>query len=121
MPSTPSFCFFPRGSYCEFDSATISPRFIVVKLRISRRTSLRFTSITSWILGRTSNIAKEDLGFWSPRDLVAPIGLTFDFGDLGQVLVSGDFGPLLRELYDLGNILESNTRHNGMVRVGFLE
>jgi hypothetical protein len=36
-------------------------------------------------------------------------------------MATGDFGPLLEELYDLGNILESNTRHNGMVRVGFLD
>jgi len=57
-------------------------------------------------LGRTSNIAKEDLGFWSCRDLVVPTRLTFDFGDLGQVLASGNFGPLLEELYDLENILE---------------
>jgi hypothetical protein len=72
-------------------------------------------------LGRTSHIAKEKLGFWSSRDLVIHIKLTFDYGDLGQALVSGDFGPLSKELYDLGNILESNTRHNGMVTVGFLE
>ncbi len=53
--------------------------------------------------------------------MVIHIKLTFDYGDLGQALVSGDFGPLSKELYDLGNILESNTRHNGMVTVGFLE
>jgi hypothetical protein len=53
--------------------------------------------------------------------LVVPIGLTFDFGDSCQAPTNGDFGPLSKKLYDLGNILESNTRHNGMVSVGFLE
>jgi hypothetical protein len=77
MPSTPSFYFFLRGLDCEFDSSAISPRFIVVKLRISRRISLGFTSITS---RRTSNIAKEDLGFLNFRDLVAPTRLTFNLG-----------------------------------------
>jgi hypothetical protein len=72
-------------------------------------------------LGRTSHIAKEKLGFWSSRDLVIPIGLTFDFEDSGQAPTNGDFGPLSKKLYDLGNISKLNTRHNGMVRVGFLE
>ena len=72
-------------------------------------------------MGRTSRIAKEKLGFWSSRDLVVLIGLTFDYGDSGQTPTSGDFGPLSKKLYDFRNISESNIRHNGMVRVGFLE
>jgi len=72
-------------------------------------------------LGRTLGITKEELTFWNFGDLVVLIGLTLDFGDSSQTLVSGNFGPLLEELYNLGNILELNTRHNGMVRVGFLE
>ncbi len=53
--------------------------------------------------------------------MVAPTRLTLDFGDLGQAPTNGDFGPLSKELYNLGNILESNAIHNGMVRVGFFE
>jgi hypothetical protein len=48
-------------------------------------------------------------------DLVAPTRLTFDYGDSSQVLVNGNFGPLSKELYDLGNILELYIRHDGMV------
>jgi hypothetical protein len=32
----------------------------------------------------------------------------------------GDFSPL-KELYDLGNMLESFTRQSGMVSLGFLD
>ncbi len=109
MPSTLSLCFFLRGSAWgsnwEFDRSTISTRFIAIELGISKRISSRFTSITLGILGRTSSIAKEKLGFWSYGDVVVPIGLTFNFGDLSQTLLSGDFGPLSKELYNLGNIL----------------
>jgi len=55
-------------------------------------------------LGRTSHIAKEKLGFWSSRDLVIPSGLIFDFEYLGQAPTNGNFGPLSKKLYDLGNI-----------------
>ncbi len=72
-------------------------------------------------MGKSSRIAKEKLGFWSSKDLVVPIGLTFDSKDSGQAPASGNFGPLSKKLYNLGNISESNTRHNGMVKVGFLE
>jgi len=106
MSSTLSLCFFLRGSAWglnwEFDSSTISTRFIAVELRISKRTSLGFTSITLGILGRISSIAKEELGFWSYGDVVVPIGLTFNFGDLSQTLFSGDFGPLQRNYTTLG-------------------
>jgi hypothetical protein len=53
--------------------------------------------------------------------MVAPIGLTFNSMDSNQAPTSGNFGPLSKELYNIGNILKSNTRHNGMVRIGFLE
>jgi len=66
--------------------------------------SSRSRFIKLGILGRTSRTAKEKLGFWSFRDLVIPIGLTIYSGDLGQALASGDFGPLSKELCDLGNI-----------------
>jgi hypothetical protein len=66
-------------------------------------------------------LQKKKLGFWSSRDLVIPIRLTFDFEDSRQAPTNGDFGPLLKKLYDLGNISKLNTIHNGMVRVGFLE
>jgi hypothetical protein len=53
--------------------------------------------------------------------MVAPIRLTFNFVDSNQAPTSGNFQPQSKELYDLGNILKSNTKHNGMVRIGFLE
>ncbi len=53
--------------------------------------------------------------------MVALIGLTLDYGDSCQALANGDFGALLEEFYDLENILELDTIHNDMVRVGFLE
>jgi hypothetical protein len=68
------------GLYWEFDSCTISSRFIVIKLKISRKISLRSTSIALRILRRISSIAKKELGFWSFEDLVAPNGLAFDYG-----------------------------------------
>jgi uncharacterized membrane protein required for colicin V production len=46
------------GIKLEFDSSTISSRFIVVESKISGRISSRSTSITLRILGRTSHIAK---------------------------------------------------------------
>jgi hypothetical protein len=115
MPSTPTFFFFPRGSAWgsnwEFDSSTISLRFIAIESRISGRISLKSTSITLGILGRTSSITKEDLRFWSFRDLIAPTWLTFDSQDSSQAPINGDFGPLSKELYDLRNILKSDTIH----------
>ncbi len=110
MPSTLSFYFFLGGLACgsdwESNSSTISSRSIAVKSRISRKISLGSTSITLGILGKNSGIAKEELGFWSFGDLVAPTGLTFNFGDSSQAPANGDFGPLSQELYVLGNILE---------------
>jgi hypothetical protein len=41
-------------------------------------------------------------------------------GDWGQALVKGNFDPL-KELYNLGNILEYDIRHSNMVRLQFLE
>jgi hypothetical protein len=125
MPSTIIFYFFVGGSTWgsnwEFDNFTISSKSIAIELGISHKISLGSTSITLRILGRTLGIAKKELGFWSFGDVFPPIGLTLDFGDSGQALVNGDFGPLAEELYDLGNRLQSNTRHNDMVRVGFLD
>jgi hypothetical protein len=125
MQSTTSFYFFlggsTWGSNWEFDSSTISSRSIVINLGISYTTSLGTTSITLGIPRRMLGIAKEELGFWNFGDVIAFVGLTFDFGDSGQARVSGNFGPLSEELYNLGNILKSYTRHNGMVRVGFLD
>jgi hypothetical protein len=115
MPSTPTCFFLPRGSAWgsnwEFDSSTISLRFIAIESRISGRISLKSTSITLGILGRTSSITKEDLRFWSFRDLIAPTWLTFDSQDSSQAPINGDFGPLSKELYDLRNILKSDTIH----------
>jgi len=78
---------------------------MVVELGISERISSGCTLITLGISRRTSGVAKEELGFWSFGDVVAPIRFTFDFGDSTQALVSDNFGPLSKELYDLGNIL----------------
>jgi hypothetical protein len=94
------------GINWEFDNFTISSRSIVVKSRISGKISSCYTSIALRISWRTSGIAKDELGFWSFGDVVAPTRLTFNFGDLGQVPTNGNFGPLSKELYDLGNILE---------------
>jgi hypothetical protein len=105
MPSTPSFYFFPKGSTWgsnwEFDSSTISLRFIIVESWISRRISLKSTSITLGILGRTSGITKEELGFWSFRDLVVSIRLTFNSQYSSQAPINGDFGPLSKSYMTL--------------------
>jgi hypothetical protein len=37
---------------------------------------------------------KKKLGFWSFKDLIALIGLTFDYGDSSQAPISGNFSPL---------------------------
>jgi len=110
MPSTPNFSFFPRGLAwgldLESNSSTLSSKFIAIESKISRRTSLGFTSITLRIWGRNSGNAKKELGFWSSKDLVTPTRLKLNSGNSGQTPVNGDFGALLEELYDLGNILE---------------
>jgi hypothetical protein len=102
-------------------SSTISSKSITIKSWISGRTSSGSTSITLGILRRTLGVAKEELGFWSYRDLVVPSRLTFNFGNSSQALTNGNFGPLSKELYDLGNILELDTKHGDIIRIGFLE
>jgi hypothetical protein len=53
-------------------------------------------------------------------DLIDSTKLMMNYGDWGQVLVKGNFDPL-KELYNLGNILESVISHSNMVRLRFLE
>jgi hypothetical protein len=53
-------------------------------------------------------------------DLNDSTELMINYGNSGQALVKGNFDPV-KKLYNLGNILKSNIRHNNMVRLRFLE
>ncbi len=72
----------------------------------------------------TSNITKFELvlnkfgGLWKSSARRFSNGLIINSRDHAPLI--GDFGPL-EELNDLGNMLESFTRHNGMVSLGFMD
>jgi hypothetical protein len=72
----------------------------------------------------TSNIIKFELvlnksgGLWKYGARRFLSGLIINSRDCAPLI--GDFRPL-EELNDLGNMLKSLTRHNGMVSLGFMD